>query len=141
MKDYILPRGGLEREVFRKHCVTEPLPMTTDILRQYLVDAVNHEPYGCTIRPVMLGDKPLKRAYLRDRSIVLDHEGDTYLVIRKPGQLIRYLEMCTAGIFQETKDKPVKIGEDDIVNANLDREGRIVLMTFEDYLAERGNNE
>ena len=115
--------------------------MTTDILRQYLVDAVNHEPYGCTIRPVMLGDKPLKRAYLRDRSIVLDHEGDTYLVIRKPGQLIRYLEMCTAGIFQETKDKPVKIGEDDIVNANLDREGRIVLMTFEDYLAERGNNE
>mgnify|MGYP003588132816 FL=1 len=141
MKDYILPRGGLEREVFRKHCVTEPLPMTTDILRQYLVDAVNHEPYGCTIRPVMLGDKPLKRAYLRDRSIVLDHEGDTYLVIRKPGQLIRYLEMCTAGIFQETKDKPVRIGEDNIVNANLDREGRIVLMTFEDYLAERGNNE
>lgn len=115
--------------------------MTTDILRQYLVDAVNHDPYGCTIRPVMLGDKPLKRAYLRDRSIVLDHEGDTHLVVRKPGQLIRYLEMCTAGIFQETKDKPVKIGEDDIVNANLDREGRVILMTFEDYLAERGNNE
>ena len=141
MKEYILPRGGLEREVFRKHCVTEPLPMTTDILRQYLIDAVNHDPYGCTIRPVMLGDKTLKRAYLRDRSIVLDHEGDTHLVIRKPGQLIRYLEMCTAGIFQETKDKPVRIGDDNIVNAHVDREGRVILMTFEDYLAERGNNE
>lgn len=153
MKDYILPRGGLEREVFRKHCKTEPLPMTTDILRQYLMDCVNHEPYGCTIRPVMLGDKPLKRAYLRDRSIVLDHEGDTYNPIRKPASLIRYLEMCTAGIFQETKDRPVKIGEDDIVNARVDGEGRIVLMTFheqlmtwnredhERYIAREGNNE
>lgn len=153
MKDYILPRGGLEREVFRKHCIKEALPMTTDILRQYLTDAVNHEPYGCTIRPVMLGNKPLKRAYIRDRSIVLDHEGDTHLVIRKPGQLIRYLTMCTAGIFQEMKDKPVKIGEDNIVNAHVDGEGHIILMTFHDqlmewnqrdherHLAKEGNNE
>lgn len=140
MKDYILPRGGFEREVFRKYDIKSPKPMTTDILREWLGTAIEWDPY-CGLRPVMLGDKPLKRAYLRDRSIVLDHEGDTNKPLQKPASLIRYLEMCTAGIFHETKDKPVKIGEDDIVNANLDREGRVILMTFEDYLAERGNNE
>lgn len=135
MKSYILPRGGFEREVFRKHDIKPPQPMTTDILHRYLTSVVEHCP-ACIDNPVMLREKRLYRTRLVGRGVSLVHDGDTDYPTRTTRELIRYLEKASKGIFRATKHVPVKIVDKELVNANVIGD-RVVLMTFDDLLEER----
>ncbi|ADD81073.1 gp075 [Rhodococcus phage ReqiPoco6] len=116
-----------------------PKPMTAEILKGYLDSIIKQDP-AVETELVLIGSpshindaRPINDYGLRNGIIYLGHSETPTRETLRTIDLRQYLSMTSGGLFRPVYERPVMIGDQEVVNVTV-VDNRVILMTFNDML-------